>query len=267
MNPFVFFGSSQFSVYVLNALKEKGILPGLVVSTPDKPQGRKLILTPTPVSAWAKENNIPLITPASLKVEIPELKGFDLFIVASYGKIIPQTILDIPKNGTINIHPSLLPKYRGPSPIQSAMIDDDKNTGVSIMMLDAEMDHGPILAQGKIDIKEWLPLLEMKKIMAEKGVELLLENYGKTPVEQDHTKATYTKKITKEDGLIDFKQDPYLNFRKILAYTRWPSAYYFVNNTRVKITKARFENGALIIEKIIPEGKSEIEFTSHYLAP
>lgn len=266
MPNFVFFGSSHFSVFFLDALKNRGVLPALIVSTPDKPQGRKLILAPTPVSVWAKENNIPLITPASLKIEIPELNGFDLFIVASYGKIIPQMVLDIPKHGVLNIHPSLLPKYRGPSPIQSAMIADDKNTGVSIMKLDAEMDHGPILAQEKVEIKEWLPLLEMKKIMAEKGAQLLIENYKKTPVEQDHSQATYTKKITKEDGLIDFKQDSYLNFRKILAYTGWPSAYYFVNNTRVKITKARFENGAIIIEKIIPEGKSEMDFNSHYLA-
>lgn len=264
MNKFVFFGSSQFSVYLLDSLKEKGWIPSLIVSTPDKPQGRKLVLTPTPVSMWAKENNIPLITPPSLKVEIPELNGFDLFIVASYGKIIPQAILDMPKDGVLNIHPSILPKYRGPSPIQSAILDDDKNTGVTIMKLDALMDHGPIVTQEKIAIKEWLPLFEMKKIMAEKGADLLVHNFKSTPVEQDHTKATYTKKTNKEDGLINFSDDPYFNFRKIQAYTPWPSAYYFVNGKRVKITKARFENGALIIEKIIPEGKGEIDFNSHY---
>ncbi len=266
MPPFVFFGSSHFSVFFLNSLKEKGILPSLIVSTPDKPQGRKLIMTPTPVSIWAKENNIPFITPASLKIEILELKGFDLFIVASYGKIIPQAVLDIPKDGTLNIHPSLLPKYRGPSPIQSAMIDDDKNTGVTIIKLDAEMDHGPILAQEKIEIKEWLPLLEMKKILAEKGVELFVNNYKNNPIDQNHSQATYTKKITKEDGLIDFTKDPYLNFRKIQAYSGWPSAYYFVNGKRIKITKAHFDNGALVIDRIIPEGKSEMDFNSHYLA-
>jgi methionyl-tRNA formyltransferase len=264
MTNFVFFGSSHFSVFLLDSLKEKGWIPALIVSTPDKPQGRKLVLTPTPVSIWAKENNIPLITPASLKVEIPELHGFDLFVVASYGKIIPQTILDIPKDGVLNIHPSLLPKYRGPSPIQSAMLDDDKQTGVSIMKLDALMDHGPIIAQEKIEIKEWLPLLDMKKIMAEKGAALLVEQYKNTPKEQDHDKATYTKKITKEDGLITFSDDPYVNYRKFLTFSGWPSAYYFVNGVRVKITKARFENGAFIIEKIVPEGKSEIDFNSHY---
>jgi len=266
MPNFVFFGSSHFSVFFLDALKTRRILPALIVSTPDKPQGRKLVLTPTPVSLWAKENNIPLITPPSLKVEIPELKDFDLFIVASYGKIIPQTILDIPKHGVLNIHPSLLPKYRGPSPIQSAILDDDKSTGVSIMKLDAEMDHGPVLAQEKIDIKEWLPLLEMKKIMAEKGAELLVNNFKNTPIEQDHSAAIYTKKTVKEDGLIDLKDDAYTNYRKYCAYTPWPSVFYFKDSIRIKITKARFENGAFVIEKIIPEGKSEMDFNSHYLA-
>lgn len=264
MNNFVFFGSSQFSVFLLDSLKEKGWLPALIVSTPDKPQGRKLVLTPTPVSLWAKENNISLITPASLKVEIPELHGFDLFVVASYGKIIPQAILDMPKDGVLNVHPSLLPKYRGPSPIQSAMLDDEKNTGVTIILLDALMDHGPIIAQEKIEITEWLPLLEMKKILAEKGADLLVNSFKNTPIEQNHDLATYTKKITKEDGLIDFTADPYQNYRKFLTYGGWPSAYYFVNGVRVKITKARFENGAFIIEKIVPEGKSEIDFNSHY---
>ncbi len=264
MPKFAFFGSSMFSVFLLNSLKEKGWLPALIVSTPDKPQGRKLVLTPTPVSLWANENNIPLITPPNLKVEIPELNGFDLFIVASYGKIIPQAILDMPKDGVLNVHPSMLPKYRGPSPIQSAMLDDDKETGVSIMKLDALMDHGPIIAQEKIEITEWLPLLDMKKILAEKGAELLVHNYKNTPVEQNHDLATYTKKITKEDGLIDFTADPYLNYRKILAFSGWPSVYYFVDGIRVKITKARFENGTLVIEKIVPEGKSEMDFNEYY---
>jgi methionyl-tRNA formyltransferase len=264
MPKFAFFGSSMFSVFLLNSLKEKGWLPALIISTPDKPQGRKLVLTPTPVSVWAKENNISLIAPASLKVEIPELHGFDLFIVASYGKIIPQAILDMPKDGVLNVHPSMLPKYRGPSPIQSAMLDDDKNTGVTIMLLDALMDHGPIIAQEKIEIKEWLPLLDMKKVLAEKGAALLVENFKNTPVEQNHDLATYTKKITKEDGLIDFTSDPYLNYRKFLAFSGWPSVYYFVDNVRVKITKARFEKQAFVIKKIIPEGKSEIDFNEHY---
>jgi len=265
MNNFAFFGSSHFSVFFLDALKNLGIVPKLIVSTPDKPQGRKLILTPTPVSLWAKENNIPLITPPSLKVEIPELSDFDLFVVASYGKIIPQAILDLPKDGVLNIHPSLLPKYRGPSPIQSAILDDDKQTGVSIMKLDAEMDHGPILAQEKIDIKEWQPLFDMKKVMAEKGAELLLKHHKDIPSEQDHAKATYTKKTIKEDGLIDLKDDAYTNYRKYCAYTPWPSVFYFKDNMRIKITKARFENGAFIIEKIIPEGKSEMDASSYYL--
>ena len=102
--------------------------------------------------------------------------------------------------------------------------------------------------------------------MAEKGADLFISNYKNTPKEQDHIHATYTRKIVKEDGLIDFKDDPYLNYRKYCAYTPKPSVFYFKDSTRIKITKARFENGAFIIEKIIPEGKSEMDFNSHYLA-
>ncbi len=101
--------------------------------------------------------------------------------------------------------------------------------------------------------------------MAEKGAELLVKNFENTPIEQDHTKATYTKKTIKEDGLIDLQDDAYKNYRKYCAYTPWPSVFYFKDDMRIKITKARFENGAFIIEKIIPEGKSEMDASLYYL--
>lgn len=255
MTNFVFFGSSYISVCSLNALKKRGVSPALIVTTGYQ----------TLVALWAKENNIPCIAPENLKSDIPELHGYDFFIVVSYGKIIPTHILDIPKNGVLNLHPSLLPKYRGPSPIPAAILADDKNTGVTIMKMDAEMDHGPIIASTPIQFTKWPNTYEIKEIMAEKGVELLLEHYNDTPVEQDHTKATYTKKLQKDDGLIDFSADPYANFLKIQAFTPRPSAYYFAQGKRIKITKARFENGTLVIEKIIPEGKSEMEFNTYYL--
>ncbi len=254
MSPFVFFGSSYISICSLNALKKRGVSPALIVST-----GFHTI-----VAEWAKENNIPCIAPENLKSDIPELHGYDLFLVVSYGKIIPQHILDLPKNGVLNLHPSLLPKYRGPSPIPSAILADDKHTGVTIMKMDEQMDHGPIIAAAPVDFTEWPTTYEVKEIMAEKGVELLLQNLGTTPVEQDHSNATYTKKMKKEDGLIDFADDAYLNFRKIQAYTPWPSAFYFAQGKRIKITKAHFSNGTLVLDRIIPEGKGEMDFTPHY---
>lgn len=273
MIPFVYFGSSHFSVFILNELKKLGLTPTNIVSLPDAPQGRKLIMTPTPVTLWARENKIPTYNPETLNAaaitHIKEMGG-DLFLVASYGKILPKELIDLPKNKTINIHPSLLPKYRGPSPLQSMIIADDKHTGTSIMVIDEKMDHGPLLAQIPVEITEWPTLMELKQKMAEVSAKALAEvlpqwiagTHEAKP--QNHPEATYTKKITKEDGLIDLSGDPYLNFRKFQAYNGWPSVYFFTERNgkkiRVKITAARFENGTLIIDKVIPEGKGEIPY-------
>lgn len=273
MIPFVYFGSSQFSVFILDELEKLGFLPTLIVSTPDKPQGRKLVMTPTPVTLWARTRKIPTFTPESLNsAAINHIKdiGADIFIVASYGKILPKELINLPKYKTINVHPSLLPKYRGPSPLQSMILADDKETGTSIMVIDEKMDHGPLLGQATLTIYDWPPLLELKRQMAILSVQVLAEVLPQwiagtlTPKEQDHSKATYTKKITKEDGRIDLKEDPYYNFRKIQAYSGWPSAFFFTERhnkkIRVKITSARFEKDKLIIDKVIPEGKGEIPF-------
>src|SRR5262245_26739770 len=135
MINFAFFGGEPLAVPVLNKLKGRGLLPGLIVCNPDKPAGRNLEMTPPPTKLWAEENNIPYIQ------DFKELKeGFDLFVVVAYGKIIPKEILDLAKSGTLNLHPSLLPKYRGPSPIVSAILNGDTETGVTIIKLDEEMD-------------------------------------------------------------------------------------------------------------------------------
>lgn len=257
MTSFVFFGSSYISLCSLHALKKRDLIPTLIVSTGYQ----------TVVAKWAKENNIPCIAPEHLKSDIPELHGYDLFIVVSYGKIIPRHILDLPKNGVLNLHPSLLPKYRGPSPIPAAILADDKHTGVTIMKMDEEMDHGPIVAAAAVDFTEWPTTYEVKEIMAEKGAELIAGVIHDIPAgtPQDHSAATYTKKMKKEDGLIDFAtDDPYTIFRKIQAFSPWPSAYYFIKGKRVKITKAHFSNGTLVLDRIVPEGKGEIDFTEYY---
>ena len=147
----VFFGSSEFSVYVLDELKLHGITPSLIITTPDKPKGRKLTLTPNVVKTWGLENGIEVWDPASLKKDNEALiqnlksKNSDLFLVASYGKIIPKDIFEIPAKQTLNIHPSLLPKYRGASPIQSQILNDEKEIGVSIMVISEGMDEGPVI--------------------------------------------------------------------------------------------------------------------------
>lgn len=274
---FAFFGSSRFSVLILDELERAGYIPDCIVTTPDKPKGRKLILTPTPVKLWAEKRNIPALSPAKLDTEfsksigdLAQGKKWDLFIVASYGKIIPNAVIDIPTHKTLNVHPSLLPQYRGASPLQSAMLDDMKNTGVSIMKIDAEMDHGPIISQEIVSIEEWPSYEDFEEMMAKKGGQLLakiLSEWIAGTIQektQDHSKATFTRKITKENGLIDLADDPYANFRKIQAFHEWPQAYFIHKHNgkeiHVKITQASYTNSNLNIEKLIPEGGKEISF-------
>lgn len=282
---FAFFGSSRFSVIVLDELERAGLLPAFVVTTPDKPQGRKMVMTPTPVKAWALARKIPVHDPAKLDENFVDvLKKYaagaanpvPVFVVASYGKIIPQTVLDIPKKGTLNIHPSLLPRYRGASPLQSAMLDDTKDTGVTIMQIDADMDHGPIVAQDKVQVNEWPTYEDFETLMATRGAQLLvhvLPDYmsgALKAVPQDHSAATFTKKITKEDGLVDLAGEQYAVFRKIQAFHEWPQAYFFIEHNskklRVKITSATWQAAKdgipakLVIQKVIPEGGKEMPF-------
>jgi methionyl-tRNA formyltransferase len=281
---FVYFGTSLFSVIVLDELKARGFIPRLIVTTPDKPQGKKMLMTPSPVKVWAERENIPFIQPKTLKREeaVVALKShgdFDVFIVASYGKIIPKTILDLPKHNVLNVHPSLLPKFRGASPIQSAIVADAQETGVSIMRLDEEMDHGPLLAQEKITIPNWpVTTHELKKILGDAGGRMLADLLpdwiaGKIPEkEQDHTQATYTTKIQKTDGLLDLAGDPYTNYLKIKAFHDWPKPYFFIEKNgkqlRVIVSEAHYENNTLTIERVIPEGKQEmiyVDFKKGYL--
>ena len=273
-----FFGSPQFAVDVLNSLKENGIIPDLIITQSDKPAGRKLKLTQPEAKVWAEENNIPVFQPETLKKDGDEIqtiinKGpWDIFIIVGYGKIISRTVLDIPKYGTLNVHPSLLPKLRGASPIQSAILEENE-TGVTIMLVDKKMDHGPILAQEKTPIEQWPPKTsELEKITAKQGGKMLSSVIpqwvaGKIkPREQDHIAATFVKKIIKEDGLIELDDDPEKNFRKIQAFDIWPRTYFFTERNgkkiRVVITEAAFTDEKLIIKKVIPEGKKEMDYQS-----
>ena len=286
MINFAFFGTDEFSVDVLNSLKKEWFLPKLINTVPDKPKGRKMIMTPPPAKLWATENNILCKQPATLKQVLPDGSNnpiynifnatYDLFIVASYGKIIPQPILDLPQHGTLNVHPSLLPKYRGASPLESAILSGDTETGVSIMLLDAEMDHGPILDIKKLTLTGQEYFEDLRHSTAVIGGEMLSELiplWIERKIEaktQDHTKATFTKKIEKEDGLINFdfihavpSVEQSKNFyRQIRALTPWPGAYFFVNKNeqqiRIVIKTAKLTDKGLVIERVTPEGKTEM---------
>jgi methionyl-tRNA formyltransferase len=262
---FAFFGGEPLAVPALKKLYGSGFVPALIISNPDKPQGRNLEITPPPTAVWAKNHNIPLIQPEKLKKE--EIRNdFDFFIVVSYGKLIPKEILEIPALGTINIHPSLLPLYRGPSPIVSSISNGDKETGVTIIKIDEEVDHGPILAQEKITLSGNELIQDVEKSLAELGGELLVKIIpefvaGKLKIkQQDHSLATFTKKLKKEDGLIDLTDDPVKNYNKFRAYAGWPRTFFFKDGKRIIVTKAKLENGAFVIEKIIPEGGKETDY-------
>lgn len=267
----VFFGSSEFSVYVLNELLAHDIKPDLIVTVPDKPKGRKLILTPNVVKVWAQNHNIEVLDPPSLKnnsILVSELKvnSYKLFLVASYGKIIPKEIFEIPERKTLNIHPSILPKYRGASPIQSQILNNEKNIGVTIMQIEETMDTGPIVIQKKISIDGVLGRKELEKILAIEGARLFAHILPEwlmgaiDPIMQNEDEATYCKKISKEDGLINLEDDPYKNLLKIKAFEEWPTAYYFENDKRIIVTAAEMEDGKLKILKVKPEGKKEMSY-------
>ncbi len=272
-----FFGTPDYAVTTLEALQDAGFDIAFVVTMPDRPQGRKMTLTPPPTKVWADINKVPVLQPESLKDAEFENKlkeyNCDIFVVIAYGKIIPENILNIPKFKSLNIHGSLLPKLRGSCPIETAILQDQKTTGVTIIRMDKEMDHGPIIAIKEVKIEPWPPKAEdLGKEIVKTGSELLVSIIpdwiaGKIEEEeQDHSQATFTKKIEKEDGFINLNDDPYKNYLKIQAYHGWPSAFFFLNKNdkkiRIKITQATFKDGKLIIQKVIPEGKTETTYES-----
>ncbi|MBU2082391.1 methionyl-tRNA formyltransferase [Patescibacteria group bacterium] len=251
----IFMGTPEFSVVVLEALINSDNEIIAVITNPDAPVGRKQILTSSPVKITAGKNKIPVI-------QLNEMRNFDvdLAIVAAYGKIIPKNILGIPHYGTINVHPSLLPKYRGASPIQNAILNGDKKTGITIMKLDEEMDHGNIISNLKIQISNLDTYESLSQKLAKIGAELLIKTIpdyisGKIkPIEQKHTEATYTKIIKKEDGKIDWSKNAAEIERMVRAFYPWPTAWTTWNGKILKILEAEVLNGKLVIKKLQLEG-------------
>jgi len=270
---FAFFGTDSIAICALEELSNAGYLPAVIICSPDKPKGRGLSVTPPPSKIWALEKNIPVIQPIKLDdVFLVQLKqyGLQFGVVASYGKIISEPVLNSFQLGLLNIHPSLLPKLRGPSPIESTILTEN-TAGVSIIKIDREMDHGPILAQRQVNFSEWPPRYkDAEKILGSEGGRILAEilpnfiNDETKEREQNHGEATFTKKITKEDALIDLSGNPAQNLRKIRAYEEWPGAYFFYESnkgkTRIKITEAHIEAGQLMLDKVVPEGKKEMSW-------
>ena len=275
---FVFFGSPDIAVAVLDELETSGLVPALVVTQPDKPAGRGRELTPSAVSVWADERGIDCLKPAKIdEAFVGELANseWDVFVVVAYGHILPHALIDIPKRGVLNVHPSLLPKFRGPSPIKSAILAGERVTGVSIMQIDEQMDHGPVIAQGRVEIEpeDWpIRASILEGILSHEGGVMLAEILPQwvagelTATSQDDSAATYCTKLTKTDGLVDLTTDaPEAILTKIRALEGWPGAYTFFerNGTsiRVLLIDAHIEDGALVLDTVKPEGKQEMPYT------
>ncbi|MEK7528850.1 MAG: methionyl-tRNA formyltransferase [Patescibacteria group bacterium] len=244
----IFAGTPEFACRALEALiEDKRFSIDMVITQPDKPVGRNLKTTSCPVKQVATKNNILVQQPekiASIKDKIESIKP-DFIVVIAYGQILPQDILSIPRHGSVNVHGSILPKYRGASPIQEALRNGDSETGVSLQLMNKFLDQGDILEQFKLSIKDsdnYLLLSEkLSKLTAEKLPSVLVDFFEQkiTTMKQDNSSATYCKKISKEDGLLDFNlEDAVSLVNKVRAFTPWPSCYTFLNKKRIKIVSA-----------------------------
>lgn len=278
---FAFFGTPDVASETLEILKENGYLPSFIVTSPDKPKGRKMVITPPPVKVWAEKNNIQYLQPEKIDEEfIYNLKPitYDLFIVVAYGKILPEGIINLPNFGSINIHYSLLPKYRGASPVESAILNGENETGVTIQKMEYKMDSGPIIAQEKVAIFPDEKAPELRERLIKIGGEFLVKTlpiYVENKIKlipQDESYATFCKKIKKEDGLIDLNDNSIKNYNKFRAYATWPRTFFFArrslgeggfqNGKRIIITDAKLEDNKFIIKKIIPENRKEADYSN-----
>jgi methionyl-tRNA formyltransferase len=273
---YVFFGSPEFAAIILRKLIEAGMPPTALVCNPDRPVGRKQIVTPPATKRVISEgglvNSITLLQPEDLKAISSKLKAYhaDLFIVAAYAKILSPELLAVPKFGALGVHPSLLPKYRGTTPIQFAMLNGEKETGVTIYVLDPKVDNGPIVANRKAPIAH-RTYTELMQELAELGGDLLVEVIPKflkgeiKPVPQDGSQATYTKKLKTEDGFVPLRvlrsaesggREAETVWRKIRALNPEPGVWTIdERGKRVKLLEAEVRDGKLVITKIQEEGK------------
>jgi methionyl-tRNA formyltransferase len=260
----VFLGTPEFAVPALKALANSEFRPFAVFCAPDKPVGRKQEMTPPPVKAAAQKFGIPVYQPANkqeLKEKVLELKP-DLIISAAYGIIVPKEVLETPNFGCLNIHPSLLPKYRGASPIQAAILNGDEKTGVTIFKMDEGIDTGPIIAKSEWQIaNSKISTPELSKELAESGAQLLIKTLpdwlsGKIiPEKQSNSESVYAPQIEKEDGKINWQKPAVEIERQIRAFDPWPGTFSEYDGLKFKILEAEIsekesgkEPGALLLE-------------------
>jgi len=253
MTKLVFMGSPQFAVPALAALANEYDIVA-VFTQPDKPAGRGKVLTSVPVKAWAQAHGLPVYQPRSFRKEpeaVATLRALnpDLIVVAAYGLILPQSVLDIPARGCINIHGSLLPRHRGAAPITAAILAGDAETGITIMLMDAGMDTGPILSMANEPLHPDDTTASLSERLSQLGARLLMATLPKylngeiVPQPQPQDGATYSPKINKTDAQLDWTLPAREIDRRVRAYVPWPVAYTGWNGQMVKVWKVRVRNG------------------------
>lgn len=284
----VFAGTSEFGIPTLEKLKLEHELV-LIISQPDRPSGRNKTLTPSPIKTWGAKHGIEVAQPekiSELENRFTNLNS-DLLLVAAYGQIIPLNILSIPKFGSVNIHGSVLPKYRGASPIQATILNNEKEAGISLLVMDEKMDHGPLIATASIPLvgTETFPKLyiSLADLAASLTAETLPNYFGGsiTPRPQDHSQATFTKLLTREDGLVNWNQTASEVFCQVRALNPEPGTWSKLKGKVVKILEVEkvIENkielpgkifvyngepavkcldGSVILKRVKPEGKNEM---------
>lgn len=263
----VFMGTSAFAVPSLEALVRQRYRVVAVVTQPPRPAGRGRKVAAPPAMGAAEKHGLPVLTPIKLRspesVEaVAELQP-DLIVVAAYGQLLPRSILDLPRHGCVNVHASLLPRWRGASPISGAILAGDEFTGVTIMVMDPAMDSGPMLAQSRtrVDDIDDTPSLEQR--LSRAGAALLLStlpcylNGSVRPVPQDESRATYVPIVKKEDGLIDWSRPAEWIWRANRAYRPWPGSYTFWRGRLLKVISCRPESAEFPNEEpgtVVPLG-------------
>lgn len=245
----VFMGTPAFARTILEALLKEGYPVVGVVSQPDRPAGRGRRLTAPPVAELARERGISLIQPERPQepAALETLRSWapDVIVVAAYGRILPPAVLHIPPKGCLNVHASLLPRYRGPNPVAQAILDGVRETGVTIMLMDEGMDTGPVLAQRAVPVHEDDTTGSLMARLAEEGARLLIETLPAwmagaiEPQPQDASAATYTRLMRKEDGLVDWSQPAEQIWRHVRACMPWPGAYTYWNGQLLRLLEVR----------------------------
>lgn len=285
----VFMGSPDFALPILEALHNSSSVVG-VVTQPDRPTGRGRKIQSPPIKLLAEKLSIPVIQPQTLKDEnaLEQLRAWapDVIVVAAFGQILRSNVLNFPNLGCVNVHASLLPRWRGASPIQAAIKNGDKTTGVTIMKMDKGLDTGPILTQRELCISDDINGGELTDKLAELGAELLIEtlpSYIKgliVPVQQNNESATSTSRIKKSEGSLDFSDTAINLVRKVRAYNPWPGTFFEFKDKNLKIHKAHVHEsecnepgghfivngkpaigtleGLLVLDEVQPAGKTSM---------